>query len=435
MATTSIWSIKNNLKQSINYIINPEKTINKDYGKNNYNYLESYSNKDYDFKNEKVEYVSCINCSEYDPYGDMKFTKEQYRKTDNVLAFHGYQSFKEGEVTTDVAHEIGVKFAEEMFRDYEVVVATHQNTNHIHNHFIINSVSYKTGKKYNNNRANLAKLRQISDSICAEYGLSVLDEDISYKNTYKHKVLNDDYYKILKEDLDNVISYSVTLKQVVERLKKLNYQVYFRNGILIIYKDGYDKVRIEKAFGNNYSIDSLNKRLYSSRQIVFKPLPQRTIFEEYSRTNKHHKGIYGLYLYYCYLLNVFPQKHPKQYLPYSIRQDIKKLNEYSEQIRFMSTNKIETKEDLDNFTKTNYEEYKNLIGKRENLWKRYHRAKTEEDKSEILAKINSIQPTIRDLRKYDKYCKDIKARSESIQNNLDNFDKDMQKEKDNSRSL
>lgn len=435
MATTSIWSIKNNLKQSINYLINPEKTINKDYGKNNYNYLESYSNKDYDFKNEKAEYVSCINCSEYDPYGDMKFTKEQYRKTDNVLAFHGYQSFKEGEVTADIAHEIGVKFAEEMFRDYEVVVATHQNTNHIHNHFIINSVSYKTGKKYNNNRANLAKLRQISDSICAEYGLSVLDEDISYKNTYKHKVLNDDYYKILKEDLDNVISYSVTLKQVVERLKKLNYQVYFRNGILTIYKDGYDKVRIEKTFGIDYSIDSINKRLYLSRQIVFKPLPQRTIFEEYSRSNKHHKGIYGLYLYYCYLLNVFPQKYPKQYLPYSIRKEVKKLNEYSEQVNFMATNKIETKENLDNFAKTNYEEYKNLIGKRENLWKRYHRAKTEEDKSEILAEINSIQPTIRDLRKYDKYCKDIKARSESIQNNLDNFDKDMQKEKDNSRSL
>lgn len=435
MATTSIWSIKNNLKQSINYLINPEKTINKDYGKNNYNYLESYSNKDYDFKNEKAEYVSCINCSEYDPYGDMKFTKEQYRKTDNVLAFHGYQSFKEGEVTADIAHEIGVKFAEEMFRDYEVVVATHQNTNHIHNHFIINSVSYKTGKKYNNNRANLAKLRQISDSICAEYGLSVLDEDISYKNTYKHKVLNDDYYKILKEDLDNVMSYSVTLKQVVERLKKLNYQVYLRNGILTIYKDGYDKVRIEKTFGIDYSIDSINKRLYLSRQIVFKSLPQRTIFEEYSRSNKHHKGIYGLYLYYCYLLNVFPQKYPKQYLPYSIRKEVKKLNEYSEQVNFMATNKIETKENLDNFAKTNYEEYKNLIGKRENLWKRYHRAKTEEDKSEILAEINSIQPTIRDLRKYDKYCKDIKARSESIQNNLDNFDKDMQKEKDNSRSL
>lgn len=434
MATTSIWSIKNNLKQSINYIINPEKTINKDYGKNNYNYLESYSNKDYDFKNEKAEYVSCINCSEYDPYGDIKFTKEQYRKTDKVLAFHGYQSFKEGEVTADIAHVIGVKFAEEMFRDYEVVVATHQNTNHIHNHFIINSVSYKTGKKYNNNRASLAKLRQISDSICEEYGLSVLDEDISYRNTYKYKVLNDDYYKILKEDLDNVISYSVTLKQVIERLKKLNYQVYSRNGILAIYKEGYDKVRIEKAFGNDYSIDSINKRLYSSRQIVFKPLTQRTIFEEYSRTNKHHKGIYGLYLYYCYLLKVFPQKHPKQYLPYSIRKEIKKLDEFSEQVKFMATNKIETKEDLENFAKNNYEELSTFKGKRENLWKKYHRAKNEEQKSEILAEINNIQPVIKELRKHDKYCKDINKRAESIQNNLNNFDKEIQKEKDNSRS-
>ena len=145
---------------------------------------------------------------------------------------------------------------------------------------------------------------------------------------------------------------------------------------------------------------------------------------------KHHKGIYGLYLYYCYLLKVFPQKHPKQYLPYSIRQDIKKLNEYSEQVRFMATNKIEIKENLDNFAKTNYEEYKNLMGKRENLWKRYRRAKTKEDKSEILAEINNIQPVIKELRKYDKYCKDIFERSETMQNNLNNFDKNMQKEKE-----
>ncbi len=62
------------------------------------------------------------------------------------------------------------------------------------------------------------------------------------------------------------------------------------------------------------------------------------------------------------------------------------------------------------------------------------RAKTEEDKSEILAEINNIQQVIKELRKYDKYCKDIKDRSESMQNNLDNFDKDIQKEKDNSRS-
>ena len=112
-----------------------------------------------------------------------------------------------------------------------------------------------------------------------------------------------------------------------------------------------------------------------------------------------------------------------------------KLNEYSEQVRFMATNKIETKEDLENFVKNNYKELSTLKGRRENLWKKYHRAKTEEQKSEILTEINNIKPTIRGLRKYDKYCKDIKDRPESIQNNLNNFDKDMQKEKDNSRSL
>ncbi len=434
MATTSIWSIKNNLKQSINYIINPKKTINKDYGKDTYNYLELNDN-EYNFKQEKVCYVSCINCSENNPYDDMKFTKEQYGKIDGILAFHGYQSFKEGEVTANIAHEIGVKFAEEMFGDYEVVVATHQNTNHIHNHFILNSVSFKTGKKYNNNRTNLAKLRQISDSICAEYGLSVLEEDVGYKNTCKYKILNNDYYKIMKEDLDNVISYSVTLKQVIERLKKIDYQVYSRNGIITIYKDGYDKVRIEKAFGNDYSIDSINKRLYSSRQIIFKPLTQRIIFEEYSKTDKHHKGIYGLYLYYCYLLKVFPEKHPKQYLPYSIRQDIKKMNQISEETRFMVKNNIETIDDLKEFSKNNYQEYSLLMSKRENLWKQYHRAKNEEDKSKILTEINNIQPLIKELRKLKNYCNNIEERSKIIQNNINNFDKDLNKEKDNSRCL
>ena len=257
MATTSIWGIKNNLKQSINYIINPEKTLNEDYGKTDYNYLEGKT--DYNFKNEKVHYVSCLNCEEYDPYSSMKDTKDYYNKTDGVLAYHGYQSFKEGEVTADIAHEIGVKFAEEMFKDYEVVVATHQNTNHIHNHFIINSVSFITGKKYNNNRINLAKLRQISDSLCEEYGLSTLDENISYKNTYKHKVIDNDYYKTLKDDLDNVISYSVTLKQVMDRMKLLGYKSYSRNGIITIYRDGCDKVRIEKAFGDDYSKDRINE--------------------------------------------------------------------------------------------------------------------------------------------------------------------------------
>lgn len=101
----------------------------------------------------------------------------------------------------------------------------------------------------------------------------------------------------------------------------------------------------------------------------------------------------------------------------------------------MHENNIVTKDDLDNFAKSNNEQLSQLKSKRENLWKRYHRAKTEYKQTQILAEINDIQPKIKQLYNYDKYCKEITKRAEVIQNNLNNFDKDIQKEKDNSRNL
>ena len=233
----------------------------------------------------------------------------------------------------------------------------------------------------------------------------------------------------------NVISYSLTLKQLFERMRSLGYKVYSRNDIITIYRDGEYKVRIENVFGEEYSKERLKQRLYLSKQIVFKPMSQKSIIEEYSKTNKPHKGIYGLYLYYCYLLGVFPKNHPKQYLPYSIRKDVYKLEQISQQVRFMHEKNIVTEEDLDNYSKNNSDELSELKGKRENLWRRYHRAKTEDKQTQILAEINDIQPKIKELYKYDKYCKEITKRAEGIQNNLNNFNKDIQKEKDNSRSL
>jgi len=88
-----------------------------------------------------------------------------------------------------------------------------------------------------------------------------------------------------------------------------------------------------------------------------------------------------------------------------------------------------------NYSKNNSDELSELKGKRENLWRRYHRAKTEDKQTQILAEINDIHPKIKELYMYDKYCKEITKRAEGIQNNLNNFDKDIQKEKDNSRSL
>lgn len=82
--------------------------------------------------------------------------------------------------------------------------------------------------------------------------------------------IKDEFFDVVK---DNVVSCSVTLKQLFERMRSLGYKVYSRNGIITIYRDGEDKVRIENVLGEEYSKERLNQRLYLSRQIAFKPMP------------------------------------------------------------------------------------------------------------------------------------------------------------------
>ena len=173
IATTGIWKIEKRLDNVIDYTTNIEKTINSDYGKDSYYDLHNVI--DYveaDYKTEKQFYVSGVNCNPKTALEEMTITKEQYGKTGGILGFHAFQSFAEGEVTPEQCHAIGVRLAEEMWGDrFEVVVSTHLNTNHYHNHFVINSVSFKDGKRYYDKRETYAELRRLSDSLCEEYGL------------------------------------------------------------------------------------------------------------------------------------------------------------------------------------------------------------------------------------------------------------------------
>ena len=149
MATTKIWKVESRIDNAIKYIKNKDKTKNDcyEFGMDKF---ENVANAD---KTEKQFYVTGINCKVENAAKKMELVKIINGKTDKILAFHGEQSFKEGEVTPELAHEIGVRLANEMWGDrFQVVVTTHLNTNHIHNHFVLNSVSFKDGKKYYSNR-------------------------------------------------------------------------------------------------------------------------------------------------------------------------------------------------------------------------------------------------------------------------------------------
>lgn len=118
--------------------------------------------------------VSGINCVPKVAVQEFMNTKHQHGSTGGRMYYHMIQSFHPDDpVTPELAHEIALKLAEEI-PGFEIVVATHTDRDHIHSHFVINSVSCESGKKYHSNKESLMKLREASDRLCLEYGLSVV---------------------------------------------------------------------------------------------------------------------------------------------------------------------------------------------------------------------------------------------------------------------
>ena len=123
-----------------------------------------------------IRLISGKDCCPETAFQEFMATKNSFKKTDKTMFYHYDQAFKDGEtISPKTAHEIAIKFAEDNYPDYEVVIATHVDNEHLHSHFIINSVSFKTGKKLHQGPKTLFKLRSYSDQICKQYGLTTLE--------------------------------------------------------------------------------------------------------------------------------------------------------------------------------------------------------------------------------------------------------------------
>ena len=447
MATTKIWKVIKRMDHVIDYAENKEKTKAIEF-KDNYeiivddlsNVIDYAKNSD---KTEKEFYVSGINCESNSAYEEMQDTKKYYNKEDKILAFHAYQSFKEGEITPELAHKIGVQLANEMWGDrFQVIVTTHLNTHCIHNHFVINSVSFKDGLKYYDNHTNYSIMRHLSDEICKEYGLSVLEEKatkkkLNYENFYKKSLYNDNYSNNAKRDLDLAIRQAYSFEDFIYLMKKLDYEIIFRANKISIRKDPYKRnIRIERRFGENYSIDNIKRRILEE-QAVQVPFIENVY--NYRKVNfpfaKRHKkakakGFIALYYHYCYLLKVFPNKVPQQKLPASIRADVSRMEELSNEAKFLYMNNIKTLDNLLNYRdETNYK-INELLNQRERLWAKRKLSKDEDDRHKIAENISSLNDKIIKLRKKVEMCEDIKSRVPKIDHNLDELDKQEELEKE-----
>lgn len=426
MATTSLWHIEGRLKDLIDYVENPDKTVARTKDLQDFYNVFAYVQRPE--ATEHGEYVSAINCLKEIALQQMILTKKQYGKDDGYIAWHGYQSFKPGEVTPEQAHQIGLQLAKEMWGDrFQIIVTTHLDKDHIHNHFCFNSVSFIDGGKYNYSKAELRKLRDVSDHICREHGLSVI------KNPHKapsrqiwldEKSGKPTRYNVYREDVREAINFSRRPYYMEEYLRRKGYITDFTGKHWKIRLPQYEHFTRLDTLDKRWTPENIQRTMgayasFGNRRATISYPPQmpqnlRDWFKPFQKTSH----IYKLYLHYCYLLGYLPKNTDyKPASPY-LKEDLRKLDELSEQVRYMGKYNIETIDDL-------YADRKNIEGSMERLTQtrtklqnKIRRASPAE-KETLREEKYKVTEQITALRKQLKLNKGIEERAVKIQGKAD----------------
>ena len=411
MAATRIWSIKGRLDSVINYVTNPEKTDGSIYTDMELQALTDVIDYAEDgSKTHNKVYVSGINLSPDIARDQMVMTKLQFGKTDKILAYHGYQSFLPGEVTPDMAHEIGIKLAERLWGDrFQVLVTTHLDHEHIHNHFCLNSVSFVDGKKFRGGSKAYWIMRAESDKICAEYGLSVIENPAKGKNYAEWKAEQESRPTVrgqIKEELDEIIKCSYTCDQFLRILKQRGYEVK-DIGKYIALKPAFSQRYIRlKSLGANYSEEAIRQRIIAARngiRILDKPATDyNSWLKKYEPTKLH--GFKALYYHYLYLFGKIRKKETPQRVSFYMRDELIKFERYQKQFHFLIENNIETTEQLKTFKENAEIKISELVIQRSKLY----------GKTDSIAEIKTINAELRILRKNIRMCNNIFADAERI---------------------
>ena len=205
MAVTKVLSRHMRPDQLISYVANPMKT-------------------------EEHTLVSCFHCELDTAARQMLETKARWGKEGGIEMFHGIQSFDPGEVSPELAHDIGRQFIEEHFKGYELVLATHIDKDHIHNHMAVNSVNFLTGKKYHSTAESYyVQVRGTSDRLCRENGLSVIENPGRHGKSYALWRANKRGYPTLREMLDKdaeeVLAIALSAGDVYRLMEARGYEV------------------------------------------------------------------------------------------------------------------------------------------------------------------------------------------------------------------
>ncbi|MCM1296288.1 MAG: relaxase/mobilization nuclease domain-containing protein [Muribaculaceae bacterium] len=437
MAVSKLWPVTARLASVLDYATNPDKT---DKTKSRYSYADYQALRDvlaYAKDEEKTEqefFCEGINCNVETAREQFVNVKEQFGKSDGIQAYHGYLSFKEQDITPELAQRIGMEFAKEVWgKDYQVVVTTHLNTKHLHCHFVINSVSFKDGHRCHD-ETSWFKFRKVADRICEKYGLHIIENpernpSPSYL-TMKDKAGMPTRYNVLRAAIDEAIEHSSNKLQLEAALKDMGYTFNFndRHKYWTIIPKGQTKpVRLYRL-GEEYGRDKIMERVAANRgRVDMRPFQkERPKPRQYVLITREHRirrkgGLYGQYLHYCYKLGYLPkyQKQNPARLHYLLRDDLMKLDELTAQTRLLGKHHIGTDQQLFSYQQSVEEEIKTLTADRTHLRNEIRNVGISDERlSAAKSEIAAISEKLKGLRKEVKLCEDIAQRSGVIREKL-----------------
>ena len=428
MATTSIWSVKGQIDKVIKYAANPEKTEGSEYLCDTEDgSIEGVL--DYATNSEKTEqqlFVSGINCSVEDAKTEMSRVKRQFKKSGGIVAFHGYQSFKPGEVAPDIAHEIGVKLATELWGErFQMVVTTHLDKGHIHNHIVINSVSCEDGKRFHRDNRCYRSMRDASDRLCREYGLSIIKNperggSKHYGEWKAEREGKETWRALIKRDVDEAIEKAMTDKQFFQNLERIGYEIKTGKDISVKPPGKERFVRLARNFGDGYTYEGIKRRILANKT-------PRMPIAKVKQNAKHPKklppilrgNLIGLYRHYKYLFGYYSRGSPENTRThFLLREDIRKLDEITREMKLLERESIETVSQLLSFAESLDSQMQSLKEERKALHAQNRAIRDKTGVTPKTPRIAEINTQLKTLREEVRRCKSILVRSAEIEEKI-----------------
>lgn len=429
MAVTKIWPVKGRIEQPISYAMNPKKT-DKELWAGDASIEDVIGYAANSEKTEKQYYVSGINCEPESAAEEFRMVKKQFQKQGGIICYHGYQSFAAGEVSPEEVHAIGVELAERFWgKEYQVIVTTHLNTKCLHNHFVINSVSFVHGRRCR--QTKWRELKEVSDEICKQHQKSVIETTVGKGMPYMLAKAEENggpsRLNLARAALDEALSECGNLKELQKRLKAKGYELSVnpRHKYWTMWQPNWNRPIRLIRMGKEYGRDSILQKLIENQsklRLGMKNLQaERRYCRKKVKTPKRKvSGLRGRYLHYCYRLGIFQKRQSPGRVHYLYRDDLLKLNNITAEARLLCETKIESAEGLFVYEKKLEREVKDLCVQRKKLYNENRRAGlTAEEKERIAKERETLTEAIRACRRKLHLCKNIMVRSEHLKETME----------------